>query len=397
MGIRVFKNKSIGFSSGNVLEVEEGKRIGLKALKLSKKLLTKDWNYLPKMSLETKNSIKKIPGIYDEESCAFTTEDILMNSINFLDKIKDSDKRIMIDSGTFSGTYGTRGIVNSNGVAVSENANAFVWYVIGMPREGKDVGTLSLEYDYTIKQKMINVDNTAERFVKKVLSTLGAKKLTENITGDAILTPRAISSLIIPTIMFSVSAENVHKKFSFFGDKIGQEVTSSNLTIIDDGSLPNKISSSSFDREGVPHRPLKIIENGILHSYLYDSLSANRTCIESTGHGIGDWESRPSIGNTNIIVNSGDILMDELKSDMKNGIIIDSISGDPNPISGDASLVIKSAQLIENGKIRPIKEATLNINVFKLLNNISSLSKDRKELFSVIIPAMKFNDISIIS
>lgn len=397
MGIRVFKNKSIGFASGNVLEIEDGKKLGIKALKLAGKLYSKEWNFLPKLSLTNRSSIRKIPGIYDEDSCSFTTDEILMHSINFLDRIKDSDSRVMIDSGTFSGTYGTRGLVNSNGVAVSENANAFVWYTIGMPREGKDVGTLSLEYDYTIKKKNIDVDKTADRFVEKVISTIGAKKLTKKIQGDIILTPRAVSSLIIPTIMFSVSAENVHKKFSYFGDKIGQEVATDSLTIIDDGSLPNKISSSSFDREGVPHKKLKIIDNGILHSYMYDSLSANRANIESTGHGLGDWESRPSIGNTNIIVNSGQVSIEELRSDFKKGLIVDSISGDPNPISGDASLVIKSAQLIENGEIKPIKEATLNINIFKLINSIVAISKEGKELFSITIPAMKFNDVTVIS
>jgi len=398
IGVRVFKNNAVGFACGNIIDEEEGKEIGLKAYKLSKKLQTKPYNYLPNYNISNSEVNKKIPGIYHSPSCNFSTEEMLKNVVVLLKTIKNADPRIMIDSGSFSGSYGTRALVNSNGIAVSECANAFVWYVVGMARETDEVGTLSFEYDYAIKRNDITVEKTAQRFIKKTLSTLGAKKLDNSFKGDIILTPRAVSELLLPVIMFNVSAKSVQKKYSAFIDKIGQKIASSSLTVIDDGTKPKKLSSGAFDREGIPHQPLTILKKGILKSYLYDTTAANRDGTSSTGHGCGSWNTKPNIGSTNIFIESGSWHLDNMIQDIKHGLIIDAINGDPDPISGDASVRIKSANLIQKGeKHHPVREATLNVNVFNLLNKISAIGKEQKELFSFNLPAIRINDVPIIT
>ena len=91
------------------------------------------------------------------------------------------------------------------------------------------------------------------------------------------LTPSAASELIQDVISSSINSHIVPKKgASKFEGKIGKSVSSDLLTLEDDGVNINGLGSSSFDREGVPHRHNIIIENGILKKFIYNTYTANK-------------------------------------------------------------------------------------------------------------------------
>ncbi len=118
----------------------------------------------------------------------------------------------------------------------------------------------------------------------------------------------------------------------------------------DDGVNINGLGSSSFDREGIPHRYNIIIEKGILKKFIYNTYTANKENTESTGNAGGSPNTPPMVSTTNIVIKSGKSKLENLMSEMDKGIMINRFSGNVNPVNGDFSGVVKGGQYIREWK-----------------------------------------------
>jgi PmbA protein len=180
--------------------------------------------------------------------------------------------------------------------------------------------------------------------------------------------------------------------------QLNKQIAVSELTIEDNGLLAGGAATSAFDREGVARQPLKIIDNGVLTSYLYNTYCANKDKSQSTGHAVGGTRVLPSIGASNIIVNAGNKSQADLIKEIKRGLYVTRLSAQPNPVSGDFSGVVKGGFLIENGEFKmPVIETMISGNIFDLLNRISGLSSERKKVMSFLVPYCRIEDVSITS
>ena len=75
------------------------------------------------------------------------------------------------------------------------------------------------------------------------------------------------------------------KKTSAFSDRIGERVASPGVTVIDDGTLPDRRGSLNIDDEGTPTSRTVLIEDGILKGYIQDRLNARLMNMSPTGNG----------------------------------------------------------------------------------------------------------------
>ena len=80
-----------------------------------------------------------------------------------------------------------------------------------------------------------------------------------------------------------LETNNMRCETAYFRDKLGKQVASSKVTLIDDGTLPGQYGSSKFDDEGMPRQRNVLIENGILKSFLVDRLGARQFGVKRTG------------------------------------------------------------------------------------------------------------------
>ena len=392
IGIRILKNRALGFSSVNILRREEVAAAVDSALKIASQGSHDPYNTLPKPS-----DIQKVTGIFDPAAAGFHAEDALRNAVDMLKTAQEYDERVTVDSGAFNNSLTTHTIVNSNGVECEESISSFDWFIMGMAIAGDDVSSFDFQFDGTHHVKDVDVTNTARRFAEKVVNSLGSKKC-EAFKGTIILSPQAAIELIIPTILSSVNSNNVQKGRSRFIGMLGKEVACKELTITDDATWSEGLAASSFDREGVPHKPLPIVETGILRSFLYNTYTAGKDGVDSTGHASGGEDSSPRVGETNIIVEPGDSSFEDMLGEVDRGILITRFSGNVNPVSGDFSGVVKGGHLIVSGeKVHPLKETLIAGDIFELLKNISSISKERQKIFSSLTPYIRAEDISVTS
>ncbi|MCX7161675.1 MAG: metalloprotease TldD [Rhodocyclales bacterium] len=152
------------------------------------------------------------------------------------------------------------------------------------------------------------------------------------------------------------------KGSSAFAGRIGERVAAKGVTVVDDGTIPDRRGSLSVDDEGNPTRRTLLIDDGMLVGYLQDSLNARLMGVASTGNGRRESFAHlplPRMTNT-AMVNGGHEPQEIIKS-VKKGLYAANFGGGQVDItSGKFVFSTAEAYLIENGKITtPVKGATL--------------------------------------
>jgi len=171
------------------------------------------------------------------------------------------------------------------------------------------------------------------------------------------------------------------KKTSAFAGLIGQRVAAPGVTVVDDGTLPDRRGSLSVDDEGTPSRTNVLIEDGILRGYMQDRLNSRLMGMEPTGNGRRQsYAHAPMPRMTNTYMLAGDKTPAEMIASVKRGLYAVNFSGGQVDItSGKFVFSASEAYLIEDGKIGPaVKGATLIGNGPEALNKISMIGNDLK-------------------
>ncbi len=152
------------------------------------------------------------------------------------------------------------------------------------------------------------------------------------------------------------------KKTSAFAGLMGQQVASRGVTVVDDGTLPDRRGSLTIDDEGTPTNRTVLIEDGILTGYLQDRLNARLMGVRPTGNGRREsFAHAPMPRMTNTVMLNGSHEKDEMIASVKRGLYAVNFGGGQVDItSGKFVFSASEAYLIEDGRITaPVRGATL--------------------------------------
>ena len=391
IGIRVLVNKSLGFASINSYDKERILEGLQNAISIARVTPPEDHYYLPES-----RKISVLKGIYDDSVATLSMSDIIKFGKHLLKCISDFDSRITIDSGDFSSRVDEYAIATSNGIESSEKKSFLGWECLGWAIDEADIGVMEYEYDSVVSPADLDLETGAKMFSQRVIQNLGAEK-TEGFKGPAIFSPEATQDLF-NMLTSSANAYAIQSGSSFLQDKLGENIAISDVTVKDNGRVPNSTASSSFDREGVPRASLDIVDSGVFKSVLYNVFTANRDGLESTGHASGGFRTAPTIGGTNVEIQSGNMNFDDMVSEIDHGVFIQRVSMSPDYTSGDFSGVIKGGRLLKNGELKmTLKEITVASNLFECLKKITGISKEQKALrgptTSWLVPYVRIDDL----
>ncbi|WP_346899796.1 metalloprotease TldD [uncultured Roseibium sp.] len=171
------------------------------------------------------------------------------------------------------------------------------------------------------------------------------------------------------------------KKTSAFAGLMGQRVASPGVTIVDDGTIPDRRGSLSVDDEGTPSSRTTLIEDGILVGYMQDRQNARLMGMDPTGNGRRQsYAHIPMPRMTNTIMLGGDKEPEEILSSVKNGIYAVAFGGGQVDItSGKFVFSCTEAYKIEDGKVgAPVKGAMLIGNGPDALTRVAMIGNDMK-------------------
>ncbi len=169
------------------------------------------------------------------------------------------------------------------------------------------------------------------------------------------------------------------KGSSAFAGRLGERVAAAGVTVLDDGTIPDRRGSLTLDDEGNPTQRTVLIEDGILKGYLQDSLNARLMGMPLTGNGRREsFAHIPLPRMTNTYMLAGDRDPQEILSSVDRGIYAVNFGGGQVDItSGKFVFSAAEAWLIEKGKlVCPVKGATLVGNGPDVLTRVSMIGHD---------------------
>jgi TldD protein len=198
-------------------------------------------------------------------------------------------------------------------------------------------------------------------------------------TMTVVLGPGWPGVLLHEAVGHGLEGDFNRKEVSAFSGRIGQRVASPLVTVVDDGTMPNRRGSLNCDDEGTPTSRTVLIENGILRGYLQDRLNARLMGLPTTGNGRREsFAHMPMPRMTNTFMLAGDATPEDIIRSVPNGLYAASFGGGQVDItSGKFVFSATEAYLIEDGKItRPVKGATLIGNGPDALTQVSMVGND---------------------
>ena len=241
-------------------------------------------------------------------------------------------------------------------------------------------GRFGYEYFLGTEDGEIRADHFAREAVRMALVNLSA------VAAPAGLMPVVLGAgwpgvLLHEAVGHGLEGDFNRRGASVFSGKIGQQVTSSLCTIVDDGTIGDRRGSLAIDDEGVPGQYNILIENGILKGYMQDKLNARLMGVDPTGNGRREsYAHLPMPRMTNTYMLAGETSPEEIIASVKNGLYAPNFGGGQVDItSGKFVFSTSEAYLIEYGKItRPVEGATLIGSGIEAMQQVSMVGNDLK-------------------
>ncbi|MEA2090540.1 MAG: TldD/PmbA family protein [Thermoproteota archaeon] len=361
---------------------------------------------------------KKYPSVkIADPKIVSNAESVVKDKVEELLSLLKESKTILPTFGKIR-TYNISTIINNSEGVEAEKQETFFYVELALKAGQK--GKLA-EYWPTIfvrRAEDIPLNQQVPKWIRLAEDALQAK-VPKTMKTTVIFTPHVLSDILPNTIGFHSLGSSVYKELSRF--KKGKKIGSRELTIYDDGLYNYALGSSPFDDEGAPQSKTTLIEKGVYKDFLYDMMYATIMNAKSTGNGqklppIGlalsqvdlKYSSLPSSQPTNIVVEAGNMSLDEMIADTKEGIYVEQFSAmGSDSFTTSFGSEIRNAYLIEKGELStPLKGGQIsgfvldsqNIKGEKingLLSQISAVTKKTEIANRCVTPYMRFDEVQV--
>jgi len=413
----------INFTSGNVnrgfgIRVLSGHRIGFsyatteeKAMKAVDEAirLTSLSREMKGFSFPAGGGFKKAEKAWDDRILAIEPKDGAELSKVMIDAALEVDKSILAAEGGMDVGYYHTGIVNSEGLSVSDrgtfaSAGLYAVFTEGNVSTGEEF-VLSRQMDMDLAEIGRKAATMAVRHHNPVPLEKGGQI-------PVVFANTALNQMFEFITVPALYGDAAERGESVYSRKVGEQVTDSSISIVDDGLMPGGIMTQKMDDEGVPSQRNVIIERGELKEFLYDLSSASEFGKKPTGNGVraqrlsatNTFKAPPISGARNISIEGDAKPLDKVISEIDYGVLVYSVLGahTSNPASGDFSVNSAQLLLIEKGEItRPIRSAMLSGNMPSALRSVIGIADDYKVMSGHIyfmgsrLPSIAVNGVNV--
>jgi PmbA protein len=394
IGVRVLKDHAIGFSHIDKLEEKKVYQTIENAYHIAKASVPDPANRLP-----LQKPLPRVSGVFDKKVAHLQVEDVVHLTKTLLEAALNHDPRVRADMGGIEARVEKEALVNTEGVNAVEERTFLGVFLWGLARENDTVTSSTEDYGYS-HQLDLSVEKIGTSFAEKAIRQFGAKK-TGSFEGSVILDFSAAAELVVAPLAFGVRGDNIQRNASPLKGKLGNELAVRQLNVVDDGVIDGGMMTKAFDDEGNPRKRTPILEKGVLKSFLFDAYTSRREGVESTGNAsrrrVGlffapslPFESPPELLPSNFIIQAGHQTKEHLIEEVEKGIFVGRFSGNTEASNGNFSGAVKQGFLIENGEIKhPLVGTMISGNSYKLLKNISGMSKEHKVNESWRVPSIQ--------
>jgi PmbA protein len=308
----------------------------------------------------------------------------------------DVDPRIVnSDGASFDAATGRKVLVNSLGF-VGEYQRSYC-SVSAVPIAQDTNGNMQRDWWFSAARSLKGLESpesVGREAARRTLRRLGARKV--KTTEVPVIFDPIVSRSIIEHIFEGANGDSIYRGASFLAGKLGEQIASTNVTVIDDGTMVGGFGSSPFDGEGVPTRRTVVVENGVLKSYLLNTYTARKLNMQTTGNASRGLAGNPGIGAGNFFLQAGMKSPEGILKDVKQGLYVTEFLGfGVNMTTGDYSRGA-SGLWIENGELTyPVEEITVAGNLKDMFKNISEIGNDLVFRSSVAAPTIRIDGLTV--
>ncbi|MCD6328943.1 MAG: TldD/PmbA family protein [Candidatus Cloacimonetes bacterium] len=392
LGIRIIFNDVTGYSYTEKLDKES-----LSAALLRAKNNAKAVDYKEKVVLVNYPAIDKDLDIYNKDLVGIPLEDKI-NKAKEIEKVAlDSDERIInVPHALIGDNEDFVKIANSSGLNTEYSSNACYGFSFCLAKEGDETKSgyfeiISRDFSDIIPQKISNGAS------QKALELLSAHEIQSG--NYPILFNNEMAATLLGTFWSIFSAKTVQEGQSLLKGQLGNTIAHPIVNIIDDALLNNGYNTRPFDDEGYPSQKTSLISDGILQSYLHNTMTALKDGTISTGNASRSYKTSINISPSNLYIKPGLSSKSELYSVFPKCIEIVQLSGmhsGCNTISGDFSMGAQGFYCEEGQRKYPIHNFTVSGNFLQLLKHIVGLADDLKfKLSATGSPSILVENLSI--
>jgi len=334
--------------------------------------------------------------VYDPELASLSTERLIEIGNEIIEAILEVDGEANVEINLSRRVRATT-VRNSRGVeARVKKAPLAISMEVDRVR-GDDIITL-FEYFTTA-----TLDESYQAFVKRIAEKLRLAKESASLASGRIpvlFSPSGASVLGLPLIQ-GLNGKNVYRGISPMAGQEGKQLFDEKLTLVDNPTLDGRPGSSSHDDEGVPRERRVLIDRGRLTGFIFDLKTAALAGRESTGNGSRGLFSPPSPSFSNMVIEGGDQLVNDIISGIDEGLLVESPLGlgQGNVISGAFSNNLSLAFKIEGGEIAGrVKDVAVAGNIYEDLQEITAMSQESEWVYGGIrLPYVLLSDLNVVT
>ncbi|MGA2837989.1 MAG: TldD/PmbA family protein [Acidimicrobiales bacterium] len=291
-----------------------------------------------------------------------------------------ADPRIrQVDSADYGDVATEAALVSTTGIRSSSRKTSGYLSVSVIAGEG-DASQTGSGFSVGRGFDGLEPDRAAEDAVSRAVRLLGA---TKGPSGrSTVVFDRRMATALLSVVSSALSGEAVAKGRSFFAGRVGEQVGHPGLTIVDDPTDPRAYGAAAYDAEGLACRRNALIDAGVLQGFLYDTVSASRAGVASTGSAVrGGYSGTPAPGCRALTLAPGPEGYDEegVLAAVGEGLFVQSMTGvhsGVNPISGDFSVGAEGL-MIRGGKLaEPVRGITVASTLQRMLLSLEVVGAD---------------------
>jgi PmbA protein len=394
MSLRIALGKKIATCSTSILGEKEINEAVEKAVKIAR-VAPEDASW---KRLNRKFGKSSAEGYQDRTLESLEYGEITEKLVSAINKMRDHDERVKPTRGILTISASDISIANSyNETCARKETNIEVW----MRTKAKDADMESTgnEHQETRFWREINFENLAEKAAEKALKFLKAKPVPSG-KMPIIFRNQIFASILGVILSGPVNADWVQKGRSPLANKLGTRIASENINIVDDGLMRGGWQTKPFDDEGHPTQTTPVVEDGAFRNYLYDTYTALKDSVESTGNAQRPYYwTNPQPSPSNLVLKTGEASPEEIIRETKRGVYIEETIGDwlSNPVSGNLNATITHGYLVKNGELsEPVKGIVISGNFYELLKDgIEIVGNDLRNSAQYYSPAVKLTQMTI--
>jgi PmbA protein len=394
IGVRVFNGQRTASTYSSDFSREGLDRMLKSAIELSK-ITSED----PFAGIPERDQLGAISGdlnLYSDDVYSLPGEQRIEYARRCEKAALDYDPRIKnSEGGSFDAATGQKVLANSHGF-VGEYRRSYC-SVSAVPIAQTDDGAMQRDFWYSVARSLKKLESPEEVgkiAAQRTVRRLGGRKV-KTAHVPVVLDPLVATSLL-SHIYEGVNGDSVYRGASFLAGKLGEKIASSNVTVIDDGTIPGGFGTSPFDGEGIPTRRTVVIENGVLKSYLLNTYTAKKLNLQTTANASRGLAGTPGIGLGNYFLQPGAKTPKQLIGEIPEGLYVTEFLGSgANLVTGDYSRGA-SGLWISGGELTyPVEEITVAGNLKEMFLNITEIANDLEFRGSVACPTLRIDGLLV--